>query len=410
MTGPEGQMHELLAASPRYIVVFRERSEKNVSTLSRVLKAGEAKAMSLGPRATVLEGAQGFAPVYHKISVAAADLDDDQVARLRRDDGVRAVVLNEVRTIPRPVTATNPAAKAIAGAPRREEPPADDPAFSWCLRLIGLSPGYHVATGKGVKVAVLDTGIDLAHPDFAGRVAEGRNARSFVSKQGVQDGNGHGTHCAGLVAGPVVSQGGMRYGVAPDAGLIIAKVLSDQGSGTDDKILAGMDWARDQGAQVLSMSLGAPRKKGEPFSVAYEQIASVLLADGILVVAAAGNESGRPDYRNPVGNPAAAPSIMAVAAVDKKSQVGWFSCAQLDDIGTLDISAPGVDVHSSWKGGGFKVESGTSMAAPHVAGVAALYREQKPGLSGKALWDALTSHARKLGTASDYGAGLVQVP
>jgi subtilisin family serine protease len=410
MPEDEGPMSDLLAARPRYIVVFRERSERNVSTLSRVLKAGEAKGMSIRAGATVLESALGFTHVYHKMSVAAADLDDDQLARLRKDEGVRAVVLNEVRSIPRPVGATKGAPTESAAGAASAQAPAAEGTFSWCLRLIGMSPGYQVATGKGVTVAVLDTGIDLTHPDFAGRVEEGRNAKSFVPGQKVQDGHGHGTHCAGVVAGPVSSRGGMRYGVAPEASLVIGKVLSNRGSGSDDKILAGMDWARDQGAQVISMSLGSPRKIGEPYSVAYEQVASTLLADGILVVAAAGNESGRPDYRNPVENPAAAPSIMAVAAVDKDCKVGWFSCAQLDDIGTLDISAPGVDVYSSYMGGGFKLESGTSMAAPHVAGVAALYCQHVPSLRGRALWNTLTSTALKIGDPSDYGAGLVQVP
>jgi len=101
---------------------------------------------------------------------------------------------------------------------------------------------------------------------------------------------------------------------------------------------------------------------------------------------------------------------MAVAAVDRHRQVGSFSCAQLDGIGTLDVSGSGVAVYSSWTGGGFRTISGTSMATPHVAGVAALYRQKLPSLSAQALWNMLMSQALPLGPTEDFGRGLVQVP
>lgn len=441
MSPDSSKVSALMAARPRYIVVFRERSERNTSTLSTVLQAGEAKGLSLRASMTVLQSQKGFARVYNRMAVAATDLDDEQVAELKRNETVLAVVPNERRTIPRPVDAAGlgvaagrgapdaltgyveglrdaanaillrlGSSTAVLPAPRPAAAQADDPSFSWCLSLIGMTPGYRGPTGAGVGVAVLDTGLDLTHPDFQGRVVDGDNGMSFVPGVGVQDGHGHGTHCCGVVAGPAASTGGRRYGVAPDVRLIVGKVLDDQGSGNDDQIMEGMDWARDYGARILSMSLGAARPAGQPYNAAYEQIASVMLADGVLVVAAAGNESNRPAYRAPVGDPAACPSIMAVAAVDRDRQVGYFSSAQLDSIGLLDVSGPGVAVYSSFTGGGFRSLSGTSMATPHVAGVAALYRQAYPDHSGQALWNQIASRCVNLGDASDFGRGLVQVP
>ncbi|MBC7807611.1 MAG: S8 family serine peptidase [Akkermansiaceae bacterium] len=287
-----------------------------------------------------------------------------------------------------------------------------DNSHSWCLSLIGIPPGYKRATGKNVKVAVLDTGVDLLHPDFAGRFTEDVNARSFVEGESVQDGNGHGTHCAGVVGGPARSSSGRRYGVAPDTDLMVGKVLSNAGSGFDDQIIDGIDWAADQGAEIISMSLGSLRSVGVAHSTAYERIAAVLLQSepSVLIIAAAGNESARPFSLAAVGNPAACPSIMAVAAVDQLRRVARFSCAELDTIGPLDVSGPGVAVFSAYKDGGFTSISGTSMATPHVAGVAALYRELDPSLTAARLRQQIMTRLTPLGIRRDFGQGLVQAP
>lgn len=438
-----------LAARPKYLVVFKEPSSKAVTLMSKVLDTGEARGVSTRASCTVLGVKdQVHTRVYTRLGIAASNLNPDEIEELRRNDSVDTVVPNETRRIPRPVTvaeATGPhgvSGDALVtylqgmrdaidtvlrrlGAARpatafmeetalpqsftRAEPPIDS-SFSWCLSLIGMSPSYQLATGSGVMVAVLDTGLDLNHPDFSGRVTEGDNGRSFISGEGVQDGHGHGTHCAGVVAGPRVSAGGRRFGVAPDANLIVGKVLNNEGEGQDDQILDGIDWAADFGAKIISMSLGSERAAGQPFATPYERVAERLLASGVLIVAAAGNESNRPFSMAAVGNPAACPSIMAVAAVDRNRQVASFSCAQLDGIGTLDISAPGVAVYSSWTGGGFRSISGTSMATPHVAGVAALYRQKNPGLSAQGIWNLLMSQAIPLGNSRDFGRGLLQVP
>jgi subtilisin family serine protease len=198
--------------------------------------------------------------------------------------------------------------------------------------------------------------------------------------------------------------------VAPDAQLLVGKVLNDAGKGTDDQILEAIDWAVDSGAKIISMSLGSERYPGQEFAAAYEALAKNLIASspGVLLIAAAGNESERPSYTSAVDNPAACPSFMSVAAIDEARQVGWFSCAAMDEIGLVDISAPGVAVYSSYKGGGYLLDTGTSMATPIVAGVAALHLQQAPNSKAADLWKSLTDSALPLGDAKDFGAGLVQ--
>jgi subtilisin family serine protease len=125
---------------------------------------------------------------------------------------------------------------------------------SWCLNALGVVAGYPL-TGCGVRVAVLDTGIDLRHPDFATRALVGRCSRSFVPGESVQDGNGHGTHCAGIVGGPTESRSGIRYGVAPRVQLLIGKVLSDDGREPRPRP-RWHAWAADEGARhLLSLAL-----------------------------------------------------------------------------------------------------------------------------------------------------------
>jgi subtilisin len=287
----------------------------------------------------------------------------------------------------------------------------DSRMLTWGLQAIGLKGQNGEPTGKGVKVAVLDTGLDLEHPDFVGRVAPA-NCESFVAGvTSVQDGNGHGTHCCGIVAGPARPVSGPRYAVAPDAELMVGKVMDDTGRGWDSDIFAGIQWAAQKGAQIISLSLGSSREAGERHSMPYENVAAILNQKGInvLLVAAAGNDSKREKGSvAAVSNPAACPSFMAVGAVDSSMQVADFSCAQMDNIGLLDIAAPGVNIHSAAIGGDYVSFDGTSMATPFVAGVAALYLQTHPELSVSDLWARLEINARPRGNHLDYGRGVVQ--
>lgn len=286
-------------------------------------------------------------------------------------------------------------------------PASDEEKSTWGLQAIRAS--LSTLTGRDVKIAVLDTGVDTDHPDLVGRIEE---TASFVPGESVEDGHGHGTHCIGTAAGPASPQQGPRYGVATEARILAGKVLSNAGSGSDGQILAGMAWAVARGARVISMSLGAPVRPGELFPQTYEKLAQRALERGTLIVAAAGNESRRPQRTDPVGRPANCPSILAVASVDKALTTSFFSCGAINGAGgEINIAAPGRDVHSAAPGGGYQSMSGTSMATPHVAGVVALLAEANPGATAADLRAALLSGAFPLAQpVEDVGAGLLQAP
>lgn len=381
---------------PTHLIFFTAASDTNVSKLSSILQVGVACGVRTRASCAVLASKHGVNPmVFERVAVGVASLTDEEAIKLAKDDAVACVMRNEMRTLP----PFEGASTIITG----------QSLGTWTLKMIGLE-GRDRLGGKGSKLAVLDTGIDLRHPDFHDRVEEGTTAVSFVTDESVQDGNGHGTHCAGIACGPRLSSSGQRYGVAPDAALLVGKVLDDKGYGWDDQILNGIDWAADMGADVISMSLGTTRSQGAPFIQTYERVASILLKSGVIMVGAAGNSSRRPAHISPVQNPAACPSIIAVGAVDQEARIATFSCGKQDEIGEITLVAPGVEIFSSWKNGQYRRLSGTSMAAPHVSGILSLLKQQQPEASGQDLWGNVTNHARPLGPAPDYGAGLVQMP
>jgi len=254
--------------------------------------------------------------------------------------------------------------------------------------------------GSGIKVAVLDTGFDLGHPEFAGRSF---TSQSFVG-QPVQDLHGHGTHTAGTACGPKSPPGSIqRYGIGFKTPIFIGKVLTNSGSGTQAQILAGMNWAIANKCAVISMSLRAK----VPPQPSYTAAGTAALANGCLIVAAAGNDSNRPSNIQPAGAPANSPTIMSVAALDSALRVASFSNG-----GKIDIAGPGVNTFSSWPRPVLhNTISGTSMATPHVAGCAALWAQTSAGLRGAALRAKLIATAKHLPLPpSDVGAGLVQAP
>ena len=283
---------------------------------------------------------------------------------------------------------------------------ADTAEFSWGL--LATKASGSARTGQGIRVAVLDTGFDLNHPDYVGR---GVTSQSFVTGQQVQDGHGHGTHCVGTSCGPASPPGSRRYGVATGADIFVGKVLGNDGSGNDSGILAGLNWAVANSCQVISMSLGADIRQ---VSQAYERVGQRALAAGCLIIAAAGNNGRRSSGNNGfVGVPANSPSIMAVAAVDSRLRIADFSARSkfLSKGGQIDIAGPGVAVYSSWPmPKRYFTISGTSMATPHVAGLAALWC-QSTRQTGAALWTTLVREARRLDVpTADVGAGLAQAP
>lgn len=293
---------------------------------------------------------------------------------------------------------------AQEGSAAEDEPPyfEDTDRATWGLQATqAVSSPY---SGAGVRVAVLDTGFDASHPDFAERDVV---AHSFVPGETAQDGHGHGTHCLGTACGPREPSAGRRYGVAHGAEIFAGKVLGDAGEGSDATILAGIDWALGRGCAVISLSLGADVRTVHP---PYTAAGRRALDRGTLLVAAAGNNADRVNGdAGFVGAPANSPFVMAVGALDQRLDTAWFSARTLSGSGgQVDLAAPGFEVHSSWPmPERYRSISGTSMAAPHVAGVAALLAEAT-GRRGRELWAELVQESRRLAAPSvDVGSGLV---
>lgn len=347
---------------------------------------------------------------------------------LARDDEITAVA---------PAIPMKLIAPVAAGAAGRTAAEADAGQLPWGLDAVGAPQSPY--TGQGVVVAVLDTGIDASHPAFNGVELVQKN----FTGEAPSDQHGHGTHCAGTIFGREVQ--GRRIGVAPGVGrALIGKVLGEGGGGSD-QLARAMLWAVDEGAHVISMSLGIDFpgyvkemiQRGIPEELAtsialedyranvamFGHLASFLrsrasFAQPVLVVAAAGNESQRnrsADFEIAVSPPAVADGFISVAALGRKGteyEVAYFS-----NTGAR-ISGPGVGVLSAAPGGGLVEMSGTSMATPHVAGVAALWAQklaQGHELRAERLVDQLMGSAErsKLVTGfdpTDVGAGMVRAP
>jgi subtilisin family serine protease len=323
--------------------------------------------------------------------------------------------------------------------------PVDDQAVAqpstdtvtWGVKAVGADSSP--LSGDGIVVAVLDTGIDASHPAFAGVDI----IQKDFTGEGNGDQHGHGTHCAGTIFGRDTD--GTRIGVAPGVKkALIGKVLGSEG-GSSGQIVRAIQWAVDNGANVISMSLGMDfpgfqaelQAAGFPSELAtsralegyrtnvqlFARLASLILAQetfgqAAVTVAAAGNESQRdqnPDFEIAVSPPAVAEGVVSVAALGEGEQ--GLTVAPFSNTGA-NVSGPGVRVVSAKAGGGLTTKSGTSMATPHVAGVAALWAEKIKAISSLSNLQ-LTAHL--IGSATtdglqsgldpfDIGAGLVRAP
>jgi subtilisin family serine protease len=266
----------------------------------------------------------------------------------------------------------------------------------------------------GVKVAVLDTGVDATHPDLAGRIAATEN---FSDAADAVDHNGHGTHVASTISGSGAASGGRYQGMAPGAKLLVGKVLGDGGSGSESAIIAGMQWATQQGARVVNMSLGGRPTDGfDPLSQAVDELTE---STGALFVVAAGNTGAD----NAVGSPATADRALAVASVTKSGQLSVFSSRgpRRDNYGLKpEIAGPGSDIVAARAAGTLAEQSvntryaklsGTSMASPHVAGAAAIVAGQHPDWRADRIKAALVGSAAPIEGANVFGqgAGVVNV-
>ncbi len=253
--------------------------------------------------------------------------------------------------------------------------------------------------GKGVTIAVIDTGVDASHPDLAGRVLPGCSFLNTGStgRPGANDDHGHGTHVAGIAAA-LTNNGIGIEGAAPGARILPVKVLNSAGQGYSSDIANGIVWATNNGANVINMSLGGPQP-----STAMAAAVLYARSRGVTVVAAAGNSAlagNAPLY------PGASPGVIAVGAVGTDMKRAPFS-----NTGSyVDIAAPGVGILSSVPGGGYAWMSGTSMATPYVAAAAAIVKASRPVCTPNGVEARLELGATDLGAVGrdgSYGYGLV---
>lgn len=317
--------------------------------------------------------------------------------------GVLFQILNAQTTVAAAVLALQTDPRVLVAQPnfaystavRQTDPLA---RLQYGARSIRADIAQRFATGKGTRIAVVDTGVDTSHPDLKGRVAEKAN---FVDEEKGFNEDVHGTLIAGIIAA-IPNNGIGIYGIAPDARLIAIKVCrprskdSIEADSSSDRLARGLDFAIEKQANVINLSLGGPR---DP---TIARLVREAYARNILTVAAAGNggPTGEPVY------PAAMDKVIAVSAVDSRDAL--YELATRGDY--IDLAAPGVEIMSAMPSGRFNAVSGTSMATAHVGAVIALILEKRPGLSSAELRAVLEETARELGAAGKdpmFGSGLV---
>ena len=427
--GPEGgALPTPPETTGRFIVVFAEDTEAPESVLRDAAgMSGVASSRELRDDEVPDDTAESTDTVFEELGMAVVSADADQLGALqtsvqargnvlsvspelvhhvRADDYVRGYV-DGVGDLGRRLGVSGgpvpSATEGVAAAPQFFRDTAD---LTWGIQATRADASPR--SGKGIAVAVLDTGFDAGHPDFGGRSV---TMQSFVAGESAQDGHGHGTHCVGTACGPKKPPTGPRYGVAHEADIFVGKVLSNGGSGSDGGILAGIDWAVRSGCAVISMSLGADVPREHP---PYTAAGRRALDKGCLIVAAAGNNAMRTQLNfGFVGAPANSPFVLAVGALNQQLDLAFFSARTLADArgGQVDVAGPGFQVYSSWPmPTRYRAISGTSMATPHVSGLAALWA-QETGYRGRELWSILTQESRRIMAPSlDVGSGLVLAP
>ncbi|MGM0836383.1 MAG: S8 family serine peptidase [Bacillota bacterium] len=373
--------------------------DKNTATLPVIVEYDETKARSFSSKGS--PAPKGSKKVRELESIHAAALSADKKS---------AETFWEDVTVAQENTNTNDPESALFeyGVEKIWLDGRVEAALHQSVPQIGSHTAWEAGfTGEGVKVAVLDTGIDAQHPDIAPQLDE---AVSFVPGEEPTDKNGHGTHVASTVLGTGEADGKSK-GVAPDARLLVGKVLSDEGYGLDSWIIDGMEWASEN-AKIVNMSLGSsePSDGTDPMAQAVDRLSE---ENGTLFVIAAGNSGAE----GSIGSPGAADAALTVGAVDKADELAWFSSMgpRHGDMGLKpDLSAPGVGIvaaRSQYSSGSgqYKSLDGTSMATPHVAGAAAILAEKYPGWTGQQIKEALMNTTHKLEGYQPYHVGTGRV-
>jgi len=309
-------------------------------------------------------------------------------AAVRRiDDDLTIFAIGRVSVLDRPVATGKPA-----------PPPQPSQTVPWGIARIDAPSAWAYSTGAGVKLAIVDTGIDLDHKDLQANIAGGVNTINLLKS--ANDDNGHGTHVAGT-AGAISNTIGV-VGAAPQVNLYAVKVLGRNGTGWLSDVIEGLTWCIDNGMQVVNMSLGSNSD-----NQSFHDAATAVYNAGITQVAAAGNNGdGYGTGTGAVIYPAAYSEVIAVTATNSADNLAVFSSYG----SAVDLAAPGESIYSTWYDGYYKTLSGTSMASPHVAGVAALRLALYPLDPPNQVKAALEASAEDLGDPGwdpYFGAGLV---
>ncbi|MGK5509194.1 S8 family peptidase [Brevibacillus formosus] len=268
--------------------------------------------------------------------------------------------------------------------------------YQWNLPLIGMEQSWDVSEGSSdVIVAVVDTGVDMKHPEFAGKLVKGYNVLDGSHKP--EDDNGHGTHVSGVIAAKTNNRDGIA-GMSWNSKIMPVKAIGADGSGSAVDIAQGIYWATDNGADVINLSVG-----NYTSSAALREACRYAFERNVVLVAASGNDaSDQPSF------PAAYDEVLAVAAVDHRKERADFS--NFGDY--VDVAAPGVDIPSTYIYSDYASLSGTSMACPHVAALASLIRSIHPDMNTRDVMNLIRHSATDLGAPGHdqlYGYGMINV-
>lgn len=380
------------------VIIFYKKPQENQPSDG----AASAQAL-LRVNSLVLDSGGWVKQSYSLINAVSAAVPGDKVKRLAEDPLVERIYYDEsVPLLPEPITDI-PAAQAVNSTQ------TIGATYAWD------SLGY---TGAGIKIAIIDSGVNYSHPDLGGGIGDGYkviDGYDFVNEDpDPMDDNGHGTHVAGIAAA-----NGSLKGVAPDAKILAVKVLDSNGYGTTSDILAGIDWSVAKGAHIISMSIGGFGRPNDEFADPITIATDAAVDKGVVVVVAAGNEGPGTGGINIL---AAGRKVITVGATDSGSTVAIdddtiasFSNRGPSAFGRLDpeVVAPGVNINSTSNTGGYALKSGTSMATPHVSGATALLLQKNTSLSPLDVRRILMHTASNL-TSTDIhvfekGAGIINV-
>lgn len=391
--------------SKRYLVTYKESKIDFKGALS-ILEMEESE-FQVGTN-LLSEGKMAVGSPVHldNLGITIIDLDELDVERLSAKSQVLAVEEDtEAKILGFEPEDASETVKKILGALKDGDP-------VWNIKKVKAPEAWALGIdGKGINLAILDTGI-AAHSDLV--ISGGANFTADTTTPIYQDENGHGTHCAGIAAG----RNGLNgvYGVAKNCNLYAVKVLAKSGSGSFSSIFAGMNWCITNNMNVASMSLGSSSAPSAAAATAIKNCQS----NGVTVVVAAGNSYGsifpwvcRPANSYIANVPEASP--IAVAAVHQDNIIASFSSRgsqnNSPNWNQVNVSAPGVGVYSTYLNNGYKVLSGTSMACPHVAGLAALVYQKYPGVNPQMVEGKIVTTATNLGSSpypnEAYGYGII---